>query len=80
MGAKAAVTNESDALKSGGGVTCVNVHADDMAADAVAAMAEASSGLVRFGYYTSVVLLSSTTKHSEFVLTLRLSIVQGLAK
>jgi type IV secretory pathway VirB4 component len=37
----------------------VNADADDMAADAVAAMAEASSGLVRFGYYTSVVLLSS---------------------
>ena len=43
----------------GGGVTHVNADADDMAADAVAAMAEASSGLVRFGYYTSVVLLSS---------------------
>jgi type IV secretory pathway VirB4 component len=43
----------------GGGVTHVNADADDMATDAVAAMAEASSGLVRFGYYTSVVLLSS---------------------
>lgn len=44
----------------GGSVTHVNADADDMAADAVAAMAEASSGLVRFGYYTSVVLLSSS--------------------
>jgi len=43
----------------GGGVTHVNSDADDMASDAVAAMAEASSGLVRFGYYTSVILLSS---------------------
>ena len=43
----------------GGGVTHVNADADDMAADAVAAMAEASSGLVRFGFYTSVILLSS---------------------
>ena len=48
----------------GGGVTHVNADADDMAADAVAAMAEASSGLVRFGYYTSVVLLSSANLQS----------------
>ncbi len=38
----------------------MNADADDIATDAVAAMAEASSGLVRFGYYTSVVLLSSS--------------------
>ncbi len=44
----------------GGAVTHVNADADDMAADAVAAMAEASSGLVRFGYYTSVILLSGS--------------------
>lgn len=44
----------------GGAVTHVNADADDMASDAVAAMAEASSGLVRFGYYTSVILLSGS--------------------
>jgi type IV secretion/conjugal transfer VirB4 family ATPase len=44
----------------GGDVTHVNADADGMATDAVAAMAEASSALVRFGYYTSVVLLSSS--------------------
>lgn len=44
----------------GGAVTHVNADADDMATDAVAAMAEASSGLVRFGYYTSVILLSGS--------------------
>jgi type IV secretory pathway VirB4 component len=43
----------------GGSVTHVNADADDMASDAVNAMAEASSGLVRYGYYTSVILLSS---------------------
>ena len=43
----------------GGAVTHINADADDMAADAVNAMAEASSGLVRYGYYTSVILLSS---------------------
>ena len=37
--------------------TYTNQDADRMAADANAALAEASAGLVRFGYYTSVVLL-----------------------
>ena len=44
---------------AGGAATHINVHADSMAHDAVAAIAEASSGAVRFGYYTSVILLFS---------------------
>jgi type IV secretion system protein VirB4 len=43
----------------GGNVTHVNADADDMAQDAVNAMAESSSGLVKYGYYTSVILISS---------------------
>ncbi len=42
---------------AGGTSTHINVHADSMANDAVSAIAEASSGAVRFGYYTSVILL-----------------------
>lgn len=42
----------------GGAATHINVDADTMATDAVAAMAEANSGRVRFGYYTSVILLA----------------------
>ena len=42
---------------AGGHATHINVHADGMANDAVSAIAEASSGAVRFGYYTSVILL-----------------------
>jgi len=42
----------------GGEVTHVNTDADEMAADAVAAAGESSSGLVRFGYYTSTILLA----------------------
>ncbi len=44
---------------SGGVATHINVHADAMANDAVSAIAEASSGAVRFGYYSSVILLFS---------------------
>lgn len=44
---------------AGGAATHINVHADSMANDAVSAIAEASSGAVRFGYYTSVILLFS---------------------
>ena len=43
--------------QSGGAATHINMDADGMANDAVAAIAEASSGHVRFGYYTSVLLL-----------------------
>ena len=44
--------------QSGGAATHINLDADGMANDAVAAIAEANSGQVRFGYYTSVILLS----------------------
>lgn len=42
---------------SGGTATHTNLDADDMANDAVNALAENSSGIVRFGYYTSTILL-----------------------
>ncbi|TSE35136.1 VirB4 family type IV secretion/conjugal transfer ATPase [Tepidimonas charontis] len=42
----------------GGNVTHINLDADAMARDAVEAEAENSSGLVRFGYWTSVILLA----------------------
>jgi len=42
---------------AGGQVTHINHDADEMATDAVAALAENSSGIVRFGYYTSTILL-----------------------
>ncbi len=44
---------------SGGAATHVNADADRMANDAVNAMSEASSGQVLYGYYTSVIFLSS---------------------
>lgn len=44
--------------QSGSTVTHINLDADSMAQDAVAAIAEANSGQVRFGYYTSVIMLS----------------------
>lgn len=44
--------------QSGGAATHINLDADGMANDAVAAIAEANSGQVRFGYYSSVILLS----------------------
>ena len=43
---------------SGGQATHINADADRMANDAVQALAEASSGMVLYGYYTSVLLLS----------------------
>jgi type IV secretion system protein VirB4 len=42
----------------GGNVTHINLDADAMSQDAVAAEAVNSSGLVRFGYWTSVILLA----------------------
>ena len=43
---------------AGGQATHVNADADRMASDAVQAMAEASSGMVLYGYYTSVLVLA----------------------
>ena len=43
---------------AGGQATHVDADADRMANDAVQALAEASSGMVLYGYYTSVLLLS----------------------
>jgi type IV secretion system protein VirB4 len=43
---------------SGGQATHINTDADRMANDAVQALAESSSGMVLYGYYTSVLLLS----------------------
>ena len=42
---------------SGGAATHVDADADAMAADAVAALADASSETVKFGYYTTVIVL-----------------------
>ncbi|MHB8549460.1 MAG: VirB4 family type IV secretion/conjugal transfer ATPase [Acidiferrobacterales bacterium] len=44
--------------QAGGQATHINMDMDNLTQDAVAALAEASSGAVRFGYYTSVVLLA----------------------
>lgn len=41
----------------GGSATHINADADRMASDAVSALGEASSGTVRYGYYTSVIVL-----------------------
>ncbi len=43
--------------QTGSAATHVDADADAMATDAVSALAEASSGAVKFGYYTSVVVL-----------------------
>ncbi|MBW8073663.1 MAG: transporter [Ferrovum sp.] len=43
---------------AGGQATHINADADRMANDAVQALSEASSGMVLYGYYTSVLLLS----------------------
>ena len=43
---------------AGGQATHINADADRMVHDAVEALAEASSGMVLYGYYTSVLLLS----------------------
>jgi type IV secretion/conjugal transfer VirB4 family ATPase len=45
---------------AGGAATHINADADRMASDAVQALAEASSGMVHYGYYTSVLILSHT--------------------
>lgn len=45
---------------AGGQATHINLDADSMVADAIEALAENASGAVRFGYYTSVILLSDT--------------------
>jgi type IV secretion system protein VirB4 len=42
---------------AGNAATHVDADADAMAADAVAALGDASSGTVKFGYYTSVIVL-----------------------
>lgn len=43
---------------AGGAATHINLDADSMANDAVEAIAENNSNVVKFGYYTSVILLS----------------------
>lgn len=45
---------------AGGQATHINADADRMASDAVQALAEASSGMVQFGYYTSVLILAGS--------------------
>lgn len=45
---------------NGGQATHINADADMMTNDTVQAIAENSSGVVKFGYYTSVILLSDT--------------------
>lgn len=45
---------------AGGNATHIDLNADAMTNDAIEALAENSSGVVRFGYYTSVILLSGT--------------------
>lgn len=44
--------------ETGGQATHIDLHADNQTNDAVAALAEASSGAVRYGYYSSVILLA----------------------
>jgi len=48
---------------AGGQATHINADADRMAVDAVQALAEASSGMVQYGYYTSVLILAHTDTH-----------------
>ncbi len=43
--------------QTGGQATHVNADADRMAGDAIGALAELSSGMVKFGYYTNVIVL-----------------------
>lgn len=45
------------AEQAGGGAGPVNAHADAMASDAQNALAESSSGIVKFGFFTSVVII-----------------------
>jgi type IV secretion system protein TrbE len=51
--------------QTGSTATHVDVDADAMSTDAVAALADAASGTVKFGYYTSVVVL--TDENAELV-------------
>ena len=44
--------------EAGGQATHIDLHADSQTHDAVAALAEATSGAVRYGYYSSAVLLA----------------------
>lgn len=44
--------------QAGGAATHIDLDADALTQDAIAALAEAASGAVRFGYYTSVILLA----------------------
>ncbi|MDE1891714.1 MAG: transporter [Betaproteobacteria bacterium] len=44
--------------QAGGEATHINHDADDMSREAIAAITEVNSGLVRYGYYTSVLILS----------------------
>ncbi|MEJ2675269.1 MAG: conjugal transfer protein TrbE [Acidihalobacter sp.] len=44
--------------EAGGQATHIDLHADSQTNDAVAALAEATSGAVRYGYYSPVVLLA----------------------
>ena len=44
--------------QTGGHATHINIDADNMTTEVVAAIAEASSGAVLYGYYTSVILLA----------------------
>ncbi|MGC9217110.1 conjugal transfer protein TrbE [Acidithiobacillus sp.] len=44
--------------QAGGQATHINIDADNMTNDAIAAIGEATSGVVRYGYYTSVILLA----------------------
>ncbi|HQT81865.1 MAG: hypothetical protein B7Z60_01085 [Ferrovum sp. 37-45-19] len=44
--------------QAGGEATHVNHDADDMASEAVAALTEVNSGLVKYGYFTAVLIVS----------------------
>jgi type IV secretory pathway VirB4 component len=57
--AKAQELAQSRARTDRHGGDDVDADADAMATDAVAALADASSGAVKFGYYTSVVMLAN---------------------
>jgi len=48
--------------QAGGAATYTDAHADAMVEDAVAAMGEASSGAVKFGFCTSVIVLMNEDK------------------
>jgi len=62
--------------QSGSAATHVDADADAMASDAVEAIADASSGLVKFGYYTSVIVLMD--EHEESVDLAARSVVKAI--